>query len=164
MRWMSPERLAREVCADDKRPPLPEFEVALARYVSEQTRTNLAALCVASAPWNFNPCCIEAGRALLAAMPYNAAAVEWSDKHFDHSYRAAWWPDVPVLRMAGADDRIVAQDGWNSPEFHTPNALHWFVPDAGHFPWIENPEAVAEGFRRFTQFIEASDPRNPPTS
>ena len=136
--------------------PLPEFDAALARYLSDQTQANLAALCVASAEWNFNPAGLEAGRALLAAMPYNATAVEWSDKNFDHSYRATWWPEVPLLRMAGTDDRIVSQDDWSAPEYHTPNALHWLVPGAGHFPWIENPEAVAEGFRRLSRSIEAT--------
>lgn len=141
--------------------PLPGFDAAMARYLSDQTQPNLAALCVASAEWNFNPAGVEAGRTLLAAMPYNAAAVEWSDKKFDHSYRAAWWPEVPVLRMAGADDRIVSQGDWNAPDYHTPNALHWVVPGAGHFPWIENPKAVAEGFRHFARSIEAGNSRNP---
>ena len=136
--------------------PQPEFNAALDRYLASQTQANLAALCVASAEWNFNSSGIEVGRALLAAMPYNAAAVAWSDKNFDHSYRATWWPEVPVLRMAGTDDRIVSQDDWNAPDYHTSNVLHWAVPGAGHFPWIENPQAVAEGFRRFARLIEAN--------
>lgn len=24
-------------------------------------------------------------------MPYNGAAVDWSDVNFDHVYKAAWW-------------------------------------------------------------------------
>lgn len=139
-----------------KEHPLPEFDAAMARYSSEPTQANLASLCVASAEWNFSPAGVEAGRALLAAMPYNAAAVEWSDKNFDHTYRAAWWPEVPLLRLAGADDRIVSQDDWDAPQYHTPNVLHWVVPGAGHFPWVENPRSVTEGFRRFAQAIEAS--------
>ena len=134
--------------------PLPEFERALAAYMADQSQSKLAALCVASAEWNFSAPGLQAGRTLLAAMPYNAAAVEWSDKNFDHSYRASWWPEVPVLRLAGMDDRIVSQDDWEAPEYHTPNALHWLVPGAGHFPWIENPREVAEAFRSFARLIE----------
>jgi pimeloyl-ACP methyl ester carboxylesterase len=133
--------------------PLPVFGQALARYQADPTHAHLAALCVASAEWNFSPSGIDAGRALLAAMPYNAAAVEWSDKHFDHSYRALWWPDVPVLRLAGAEDRIVAQDGWDAPAYHTSNVLHQEIPRAGHFPWIENPQGVAHAFRHFADLI-----------
>ncbi len=136
--------------------PLPGFNAALSLYMADQTQVNLAALCVASAEWNFNPRGVQAGRELLAAMPYNAAAVEWSDKNFDHTYRAAWWPDVPTLRMAGVDGRIVSQDDWNNPAYHTPNALHCLIPGAGHFPWIENPKTVAEGFHRFARLIQAT--------
>lgn len=136
--------------------PLPGFDRALARYLADQSRANLAALCVASAEWNFSPAGVEAGRALLAAMPYNAAAVEWSDKNFDHTYRASWWPDVPVLRLAGSDDRIVSQDDWNDPAYQTPNTLHWTVPGAGHFPWIENPQDVAQAFRCLAGLVEAA--------
>jgi pimeloyl-ACP methyl ester carboxylesterase len=136
--------------------PLPEFDAAMVRYLSDRTQASLAALCVASAEWNFSAAGVEAGRSLLAAMPYNAAAVEWSEKHFDHSYCAAWWPEVPLLRLAGAEDRIVSQDDWSATQFHTPNALHRVIPGAGHFPWVENPQAVTEAFRSLARAIEAS--------
>ncbi len=88
--------------------PLAEVEAATARYVGDQSDANLGRIAVASAPWNFTPAGLPPGRALLARMPYNGAAVAWSDSHFDHTYRAQWWPtDIPVLRLAGADDRIV---------------------------------------------------------
>jgi len=103
---------------------------------------------MASAEWNFTPAGLEAGRALLARMPYNSDAVEWSDAHFDHTYKAQWWPtDIPVLRLWGDSDRIVSQRGWNVPEYITPNVMLREIPDAGHFPWIESPLAVTQAFR-----------------
>ncbi|MEJ8858918.1 alpha/beta hydrolase [Variovorax robiniae] len=137
--------------------PLPAFERAAAAYERDGSFENLTTLCVTSAEWNFTPAGLEAGRALLARMPYNSAAVQWSDANFDHSYKAAWWPtDIPVLRLWGDNDRIVSQRGWSDLAYNTPNLMAREIPDAGHFPWIENPSAVARAFREFASQLLAS--------
>jgi pimeloyl-ACP methyl ester carboxylesterase len=63
---------------------------------------------------------------------------------------------VPVLRLAGAEDRIVWQGGWDDPSFRTPNLLERIIPGAGHFPWIENPSAVRAAFADLTEQIAAA--------
>lgn len=137
--------------------PLPAFEAAATRYAEQKTAGNLTALVVASAEWNFTPSGLAAGRELLARMPYNSAAIEWSDRHFDRSYEARWWPtDIPVLRLYGEHDRIVSQAGWNTPKYATPNVMVRAIPEAGHFPWIENPGAVTEAFRQFALKLAVS--------
>jgi pimeloyl-ACP methyl ester carboxylesterase len=129
--------------------PLPEVEAATAVYARDRRDDNIAAIAVASAPWNFTPAGLTAGRELLARMPYNSAAVDWSEENFDHTYRAAWWPtEIPVLRLAGAADRIVWQGGWQEERFRTANRIDCEVAGAGHFPWIENPAAVRAAFNR----------------
>ncbi|MFT3774219.1 MAG: alpha/beta hydrolase [Minicystis sp.] len=136
--------------------PLPEVEAAAAVYEADRRDANIAAVAVASAPWNFTPVGLEAGRELLARMPYNSKAVDWSDAHFDHVYAARWWPtDIPVLRLAGAEDRIVWQGGWEQPRFRTPNVIERSIPGAGHFPWIENPGAVRAAFSDFALRLQA---------
>lgn len=127
--------------------PLPEFERAAATYASDNSIANFTALVVAAAPWNFTPAGMAKGRELLSRMPYNSAAVEWSDARFDHTYRAQWWPtDIPVLRLWGDSDRIVTQRHWDDPRYDTRNVIARAIPEAGHFPWIENPGAVARAF------------------
>jgi pimeloyl-ACP methyl ester carboxylesterase len=134
--------------------PLPEVDAAAAIYEADRCDTNLAAVTVASAPWNFAPNSVEAGRKLLARMPYNGAAVDWSDANFDHSYRARWWPETfPVLRIAGEEDRIVWQGGWDTPRFQTANVIARTIPGGGHFPWIENPAAVRAAFAALAERI-----------
>jgi pimeloyl-ACP methyl ester carboxylesterase len=142
-----------------KRDRLPLFERAAIEYAREKSITNLTALAVSSAEWNFTPGALEAGRALLARMPYNIEAVEWSDAHFDHTYRALWWPtDIPVIRLWGDSDRIVSQRSWASPEYVTPNLMARVIPNAGHFPWIDNPTAVTHALDEFAQTVLAIDP------
>ena len=145
-----------EFVAMTQRDPLPEVERATAIYEQDPRDENIAAIAVASAAWNFTPPGLAAGRELLARMPYNSAAVAWSDAHFDHIYKAVWWPDaIPVLVLAGADDRIVWQGGWHESRFHTPNALFRRISDGGHFPWIENPAAVSAAFDELAGRIPA---------
>ncbi|WP_345779024.1 alpha/beta fold hydrolase [Lysobacter sp. S4-A87] len=89
-------------------------------------------------------------------MPYNSAAVEWSDAHFDQTYEALWWPTgIPVLRLWGANDRIVSQRAWSAAGFNWPNVMVREIPGAGHFPWIEDPAAVREAFREIALAVLA---------
>jgi pimeloyl-ACP methyl ester carboxylesterase len=133
--------------APKKRHPLPEVEAATAVYERDRRDENIAAIAVASAEWNFTPAGVAAGRELLARMPYNSATVDWSEYNFDHIYRAAWWlKSIPVLVMAGAEDRIVWQGGWDQRCFHTPNAIFRKISNAKHYPWIENPSEVRSAF------------------
>jgi pimeloyl-ACP methyl ester carboxylesterase len=135
-----------------KADPLPAFERAAVAYGEEKSIANLTTLAVTSAEWNFTLAALQAGRALLARMPYNIEAVEWSDANFDHTYSALWWPtDIPVLRLWGECDRIVSQLGWNVPAYQTPNVLARPIANAGHFPWIDNPADVTDAFAEFTK-------------
>lgn len=138
-----------------RRHPLPEFDLAVAAYSRQPTLEKFTAMVVAATAWNFTPSALTAGRKLLARLPYNIAAVTWSDTHFDHAYQARWWPsDIPVLRLYGDSDRIVSQHGWRDPAYHTPNHIACEIAGAGHFPWIENPEAVTQAFRDFAAEIQ----------
>jgi pimeloyl-ACP methyl ester carboxylesterase len=142
-----------------KKDRLPRFERAAVEYAREKSIANLTELAVSSAEWNFTPDALEAGRALLARMPYNIDAVEWSDAHFDHTYKALWWPiDIPVMRLWGDSDRIVSQGSWAAPEYATANVMEQVIPKAGHFPWVDNPTAVTRAFQEFAQKLLATEP------
>lgn len=130
-----------------QRHPLPAADAAAAIFAADKLDVNIAATAVASAEWNFAVAGLAAGRELLSRMPYNNAAIEWSEAHFDHVYEAAWWAQtLPVLVMAGADNRIVSQHGWDQLSFRTPNVVFRSIPGGGHFPWIENPSMVSAAF------------------
>lgn len=130
-----------------KQNPLPEFDIAMQQFQREKTNESLREIAVASAPWNFTTECLSIGHDLLARMPYNLAAVEWSDQHFDHTYVAQWWPkSLPTLIVSGTDDRIVDQSLWGNPKFQGENILQRLIPNAAHFPWIENQDDVRKAF------------------
>lgn len=134
--------------------PLTAVAEAAVAYEADPTNARLADLTVASAPWNFTPDGVAAGTELLGRMPYNRAAVEWSDAAFDHSYQSTWWPEtIPTLLVAGKEDRIVDQSGWDDPHFYGANIIRRRIPRSGHFPWIENPTAVRDAFAELSAAI-----------
>ncbi|RYG34735.1 alpha/beta hydrolase [bacterium] len=140
-----------------QRHPLPAVDAATLLYEAEPTLEGLRDVAVASAEWNFTPGFLETGRELLGRMPYNPAAVEWSDKNFDHTYAATWWPaSLPTLILSGGDDRIVDQSLWDSSEFEASHVLHRTVEGGAHFLWIEKPEEVGSAFAEFATKIEAA--------
>jgi pimeloyl-ACP methyl ester carboxylesterase len=127
--------------------PLPAVAAAGERYEAAPSDDGLRDIAVASAAWNFTPEGLAAGAELLARMPYNRAAVDWSARHFDATYEAAWWPGrIPTLIVSGAEDRIVTQRLWEDPRFHGPNVIHREIDGGAHFPWIERPDAVRAAF------------------
>lgn len=143
--WMP---IFERMCADN---PLPGYEEALAAYTADPRLATLTALCVASAPWNAaTPEGLARVRDLLARMPYNAAAVEWSAEHFDRTYRAAWFPrDIPTLVVSGQQDRIVTQALWDDDRYQGGSVRHVRIEGAGHWPWLDRPEAVTVAFEAF---------------
>ena len=136
--------------------PLPAVAAAAERYEADPTDDNLAGIAVASAPWNFTAEGLGAGRELLARMPYNRLAVEWSDQHFDQQYAASWFPAAtPTLILSGGADRIVDQSLWDDPRYRGRNVRHVVVDGGAHFLWIERPEAVGQAFAGFASTLSA---------
>ncbi|BEH77053.1 MULTISPECIES: alpha/beta fold hydrolase [Mycobacterium] len=133
---------------------LPGVEQAMARYQSDQTPENLRAVTVESAPWNFAEHSVARGARMLARLPYNTGATQWSDANFDRSYRLAWWPTrLPTLIVSGAADRIVTQSLWQTERFQAHNVIRRVIAEAGHFPWIEQPVAVRDAFTEVAERI-----------
>jgi pimeloyl-ACP methyl ester carboxylesterase len=145
------------------RQPLPAMEAATRAFEREPSNERLRDLAVASADWNFTPAGVAAGRELLLRLPYNLAAVDWSDRFFDHTYAAQWWPQLlPTLILSGGQDHIVDQSLWDAPQFQGENVLHETIADAGHFPWIEQPVACRAAFGRLIGLLtgKAEKPGN----
>ena len=143
--------------------PLPAVQAASRRYELDPSDAALGDVAVASAPWNFDVEHVDIGARLLARMPYNMRAVEWSAAVFDTGYIAAWWPvQMPTLIVSGRDDRIVTQQLWLDPRYRQPNVTHRWVERAGHWPWIEQPAAVRSVLRIFADQIVDDQGRTVP--
>jgi len=137
-----------------QRHPLPGVEAAAAQLEARSDDESLRAVAVASAPWNFTPAGVEAGAQLLARMPYNLPAVEWSAESFDRTYAHSWWPHaLPTLVVSGGEDRIVDQSLWDDTRYTGPHVLRRTITGGAHFPWIEQPDQVRAAFVALTDVL-----------
>jgi pimeloyl-ACP methyl ester carboxylesterase len=135
--------------------PIPGLDVAAAEYARGPNDETLRALTLAASPWNFTPQGLAEGRAALEGLAYCHAAVAWADAHFDDAYRARWKPqDLPTLIISGAQDHVVDQRLWqDDAAFDRSNVLRRTIDGAGHFPWIENPQAVRTALADLTELL-----------
>jgi pimeloyl-ACP methyl ester carboxylesterase len=132
--------------------PLPAVDAAMAVYGADPTDAHLRDLAVASAPWNFRSDKLDEGADLLAGMPYNRLAVDWSAENFDSTYAARWWPrSLPTLIVSGSDDRIVNQSYWDDHRFRGEHMTRASIDGGAHFAWIEEPEQVRTAFTDFAR-------------
>ena len=123
---------------------------AMAQFNRQPDDQGLAALTMACAEWSFTPAGLAAGQQLLSGLPYNLAAVQWSDQHFDDQYQARWWPTrLPTMIVSGMEDRVVAQQCWEDSRYQGDNVRYCQIAAAGHFPWVEQAPAVRQAFADF---------------
>ncbi|HEY5259896.1 MAG TPA: alpha/beta hydrolase [Rhabdochlamydiaceae bacterium] len=122
-------------------------------YRESPNNETLRELNLASAPYCFTPKGMAAGRELFNDLPYNFESCQWSADHFDDTYQALWIPkELPTLIFAGDQDMICPLSTFKKvKEFHRPNILIREIPEAGHFPWVENPAAVKALFHEYAE-------------
>lgn len=130
--------------------PVEEFTV----NPNQETFQNALAACM---PYYFPAHSLEKGKALLASVPTNfRAAVWWLKKAVEINFNAVWAPcKIPTLILGGSEDcitpfSIFAQDA----RFHKENIILKKIANAGHFPWIENMQAVEDAFRHLIVMLK----------
>lgn len=128
-----------------------KLDVLEAEYRKNPTNETLKALTVAAAPFLFTEKGMAKGIELLESLPYNTAAHQWSEKHFDATYRAKWVPQtIPTLILSGDHDLLTPLTVFTTAkQFHRPNITLREIKNAGHFPWIDNPDEVVAAFKEF---------------
>lgn len=138
--------------------PLPGVGEAADRYARVPADETLRALTLAAAPWSFTAAGLPLGRVLLEGLPVCHEAVAWADAHFDGVYRARWKPrTVPALIISGAEDHIIDQRLWQEDAgFRRSHIVRRTIQSAGHFPWVENPDAVRSAFADLTGLLNRS--------
>ncbi len=137
--------------------PIRGLDTAARDYARDPNDETLRTLTLAAAPWNFTPEGLAAGRAALEDLAYCHDAVAWADAHFDDTYQARWKPHnrLPALIVSGAEDHVVDQRLWQDDDaFDQPRVLQRTIDGAGHFPWIENPQAVRKAFADLTDLLD----------
>jgi len=126
---------------------LPEEE----DYKNHPSNETLRRFVLAGAPCMFTKKGLAKGLHSLENLPYNQDAIQWTQKHFDPTYSAKWIPKtIPTLILSGSDDLATPLKLFSQrSEYHRGNISLVEIENAGHFPWIENPSAVAAAFNDY---------------
>lgn len=135
--------------------PLPEANRYHTLYAQKPSNEALREVTIASAAYSFTANYIKDGISLLKTLAYNYKTCEWSGAHFDQTYEAKWYPKtIPTLIFAGECDNIIPLTFFSeSPNFQRENILIREIKNAGHFPWVDNPQGVAGVFEEFCKLL-----------
>ena len=131
--------------------PVPGLEVLQEKYRKSPSNEALKKLTIGSAPYLFTEKGLTMGIKMLESLPYNYEACQWSEQHFDQTYQAKWIPQtIPTLILCGDQDLVTPPSLFAEAEqFHRDNIKVKSIKNAGHFPWIDNPEDVAAAFKEY---------------
>ena len=91
------------------------------------------------------------------AFAERATLARYGWKPFMHSRRLTRWfhtIDTPTLVVSGARDRMVHEGHSALLASRMPNAVHVEIPDAGHYPYLEQPERFQEAVLDFYSGLE----------
>lgn len=135
--------------------PIKEVQRLQLQYSKKSSNTLLKKMTIASAPYSFTKKGLFKGIELLKTLPFNYKTCEWSEKHFDETYRAKWSPKkIPTLIISGEQDQITPLKLFiENKKFNRSNIKIKSIKDAGHYPWIENLKDVLDEFQRYYLFL-----------
>lgn len=133
--------------------PIPEANTLHKVYAENPDNEILKQITLLSTPYCFTKAGLDKDLSFIESLPYNFKTCNWSAEHFDQIYKAKWIPDnLPVLIFSGEEDCITPISLFiESPDFQRPDIAIRIISQAGHFPWIENPEGVINVFEEYCE-------------
>ena len=128
--------------------PLPEADWADRSYKKNPSNDALRECIVTAAPrMFFTEDGLKRGVQFLNKLPFNYEVFQWAEEHFDPTYQAKWIPKIPTLILSGEKDIAIPLKHFaEKQEYKRSNILMREISNAGHFPWIENPQSVIAAF------------------
>lgn len=134
---------------------IPEADEAGRKYEENPSNELLRDCVIAAAPrMFFTQEALKNGIEVLSNLPYNYESFQWTIEHFDPTYHAKWVPQMPTLILSGEKDIAIPIHHFKGKkEYQLRNIIMKEIPGAGHFPWIENPQAVVAAFSAFVKML-----------
>ncbi|BCA96109.1 alpha/beta hydrolase [Legionella antarctica] len=136
-----------------KRNPIDALEKLNKKYLEQPNNELLKKMTIASAPYLFTSAGLTKALSFFESLPFNYESCEWSAQFFDSDYVSQWIPEtIPTLIFAGERDQLTPLTLFrNSMLFQRDNIFIREIREAGHFPWIDNPEEVSLAFVEYCQ-------------
>ncbi len=154
----SPCAWAEEAQAYAKQFQLPDLTQDMQAFVQNPNQETFHAALGACMPYYFPKATLEKGSKIFSQVPVHYRPAVWGQiKSAEGKLTARWVPQkVATLIIGSKYDCICPFTLFKRDErFHRPNIRLTFIEDAGHFPWIENPNFVRRAFDDFIRKIES---------
>jgi pimeloyl-ACP methyl ester carboxylesterase len=154
----TPRIWLEEAAACAKKYNLPDLDPQLQEFIlnpSEETCKKVLDVCVHY--WFYKEESLAKLQALLLSTPFAfRPTFWWLDKVASCGYTATWIPEnVPTLIIGNEFDYMTPFEIFqNDPRFVRPNVALVEIKEAGHFNWIENPDAVKAAFQNFSARLD----------
>lgn len=131
--------------------PLPAADKADEIYRENPSNDLLRECVLTSAPrMFFTEKGLKKGIQFLRKLPFNYEVYQWAEEHFDPTYQSRWSPQIPTLILSGDKDIALPIKYFKQKEeYKRGNILMKVIENAGHFPWIENPQSVIDAFNEY---------------
>lgn len=149
----SPALWLEEAVTYSKQFDLPDLTNDMQTFIQNPNQETFNAALDACTPYYFPKKTLEKGKKLLSQIPFQYRAAVWGQiKAVEGKLLAKWVPQqVPTLIVGGKYDCICPFSLFlNDKRFQRNNIKLLFIENGGHFPWIENPNAIREAFEEFS--------------
>lgn len=131
---------------------LPDFSAELQNFMTDPGQNTFEKIIETCMPYYFPAQSIEKGREFLKDIPFAfQPAAWWQHKALELNYDASWIPQkVKTLIMGGEYDAVTPFYLFeNDMRFDRENIEKALIKNAGHMPWIEEPEIVKNKMKVF---------------
>ncbi len=133
---------------------LPSGSEAAAAFLNNPSVSTIINNYLSIVPYAFPAESLEDGIKIIEHLVYNVDTFYWwltdgSKKHAEIS----WIPEkVPTFILGGTRDCLTPLSMFEQDQrFHRNNIEMVCIPNAGHFPWIEQPNQVKDAFSLFIE-------------
>lgn len=153
----SPVLWTEEATTYAKQFGLPDFSREIQAFILNPNQETFEAALSVCMPYYFPKETLEKGKKMFSqgAFQYQPA-IWWLKKSIELNFSAEWIPQkIPTLIVGGKYDCICPFSLFEKDErFKRDNIELFFIENAGHAGWIENPDAVRTAFEQFITRLE----------
>jgi pimeloyl-ACP methyl ester carboxylesterase len=136
-----------EQCAKENK--LPERVESFSQFLNNPTKKAATNCYLSTVPYAFTKEYLKQGIALIEQLAMSVEVSHWWLTEGAKQYTTIRWipKEVPSLILGGTHDFVTPFSGFeNDKRFHRKNIKLVSLPDAGHFPWVEQPHLISEVF------------------
>lgn len=136
---------------------LPDLTPGMQEFIQNPNEKTFKSALNACVPYYFPKETLEKGRQYLSEPAAQYRAALWGQhKALEGRLLAKWIPQqVPTLIIGAKYDCICPFSLFQDDKrFDRQNIQLRYIENAGHFPWIENPQAVQKAFREFSSVLK----------